>query len=128
MTGFAVTPDVPPQSQESLAPLPPNFVSGNVILAGETSAQGFDSFPVTAFRATKYVLTLSQNGAYEAVELLVLQDGTNTYLEAYGAMSSTGPLLATFAAQVAIGQVLMTVSLVSSQAASLSFQAVRIAV
>lgn len=125
---FGISPDVPPQEGSVLPPVVdyPAIVPGLANLAASSSPQGVDSFSTLVFRATKYVLTVSQGSDFEAVEILLLSDGTNSFITAYGPMSSTGEPLAAFSAIVAAGIVTLDVALVSPVAATVNFQAIRV--
>jgi hypothetical protein len=125
---FTVSPDVPGAEGTVLPPVVsyPSVFAGKTTLAASVSPQGVDLFLATVFRATKYVLTIEQGANYQAVEILLMSDGTNTFIEVSGSMSSTGVALATFSADTLAGVVVLEVTLITSAVATVNFQAIRV--
>ena len=117
--------DVPPQSGPTALTFA-EIVSGAAVLGATTSTQVVDTFLASAFRACKYILTVSQGSTYQVTELLVLTDGTNTFLQVYGAMATPGVLIADFSTTFADGAVTLSVALTTPVAGTLRFQAFRI--
>lgn len=66
-----------------------NF-SGNVKCT-TTSAQIIDTFSAAAYRSAKYVISATDNAnnKYQATEIMLLQDGTNTYTTEYATLLSS---------------------------------------
>ena len=124
---FGVSPDVPP-AEGSLPGTTPSTIAGKASLAASVSPQIVDSFDSTKYRATKYVLTVSQGSNYQVVEIVLMCTGADSYVESYASMSSTGVALATFSASVTASVVAnLNVTLLAATAATVNFQATRVA-
>lgn len=125
---FGISPDVPGAEGAVLPPVVvyPSVLAGKASLAASASPQAVDMFLSTVFRATKYFLTVEQGTGYQAAEILLMSDGTNTFIEVSGLMSSTGIALATFSADTLVGAVVLEVTLVAAVAAVVNFQALRV--
>lgn len=127
---FTVSPDVPPAEGSVLPPAidyPLFFSEGPLTLAAATSAQLVDSFDSVLFRATEYLLTVSQGSAYQVAKIIVLCDGANSFVEVFGLMSSTGVPIAIFSSTVTGGAVAnLNVTLIAPIAATVNFSAVRV--
>lgn len=124
---WSISPDVPPQ--EGDLPIEfPTLVSETVLLGATLSAQVVDTFPSGVFRATKYLITVSQGDTCQVDEIMLLQDGTNTYLQVYGEAYNTSEPIATFDAAHAGSVTELSVTLVLAQAGQVQIQAIRIAV
>jgi hypothetical protein len=125
---FGISPDVPP-AEGTVLPAPtayPSVVAGRATLAASVSPQGVDLFLASVFLATKYILTIEQGVNYQAVEIMLMSNGTNTFIEVSGSMSSTGAALATFSADTLVGAVVLEVTLLAAVAATVNFQAIRV--
>lgn len=125
---FTVSPDVPSQDGSVIAPAVayPSIVNGQISLGASVAPQFVDNFDTATFQATKYSLTITQAGEFQAVEVMLLCDGVDSFIETYGLMSSTGVPLAAFSAIVTAGVVSLNVSLIAPTAATANFQASRI--
>jgi hypothetical protein len=91
------------------------YLSGNVkisngskIVYDQTSIQVggtavvVDSFDKTKYRSAKYIATFSNDGAtaWEATEILLVQNGTYANIAEYGKISTSGSNLATYTATI----------------------------
>lgn len=125
---FGVYPDVPGAEGTVLPPVVsyPSVLAGKAVLAASVSPQGVDLFLASVFRATKYFLVVEQGSDYQAIEILLMSDGTNTFIETSGSMSSTGVALATFSADTLADVVVLEATLVAAVAATVNFQAIRV--
>jgi hypothetical protein len=72
-----------------------------------TSATTIASFPAATYRTAKFIVSVTQGGNYQAAEVLVTHDGTNTYNTTYGVISSTGSQFASFTAAMSGGNVVL---------------------
>lgn len=79
--------------------------------APNTSLQPIDSFAVASFRSAKYVISVtdSANSKFQSTEILLLQDGTNTYTTEYATLLSNTSL-ATFTSDITSGSVRLLVT------------------
>lgn len=82
-----------------------NMSIGNIILEGvlkidtSTSTGGLanqehviDSFPINTYRSAKYFVQISSGSNYQSSEVLVVHNGTESYLTEYGFVQTNGTL------------------------------------
>jgi hypothetical protein len=74
--------------------------------ATTTSLQAVDTFAVSSYRSAKYVVSVtdSANTKFQVTEILLLQDGANTYTTEYATLLSN-TALATFSSDISAGNV-----------------------
>jgi len=99
--------------------------STSTALSAVTTAQTVDTFPVATFRSAKYVIQVTQGTAYQVAEILVLTDGTNTYLQTYATASSTGSQFATYSTTVTGGNLVLSVTFNTATAGSAKLSVIR---
>lgn len=77
-----------------------------VVASATTADQVADSFSASTYRSVKYVISVTDptNSNYQATELLVLSDGTNTFTTEYATLTSN-TALATFRSDISAGNV-----------------------
>lgn len=49
-----------------------------------------DSFPVNKYRSAKYTMRVNSDDGYQAVEVLLIHNGVNSYVTIYGSLSTIG--------------------------------------
>ena len=64
-----------------------------------TTQVNLDTFAHASFRAARYVIAMSKGSDFHSTELMLIHDGTNVTLTAYGTLKS-GSALATFDADI----------------------------
>ena len=64
-----------------------------------------DSFLPTTYRTAKYVIKASDNTGYESVEVLLIHDGSSSYVTVYGAISTTDQDIISLSSNVYSGNV-----------------------
>ena len=64
-----------------------------------TTQVNLDTFAHASFRAARYVIAMSEGSDFHSTELMLIHDGTNVTLTAYGTLKS-GSALATFDADI----------------------------
>lgn len=81
------------------------------ITTSNTSTQAVDTFALASYRSAKYVVSVTDpvNSKYQVTEILVLQDGTNTYTTEYATLLSNTSL-ATFTSDISAGNVRLLVT------------------
>lgn len=79
------------------------------VTAALTANQVMDTFSSTAYRTAKYVISVFGGGTFQSTEILVLNDGAQTYMTEYATLNS-GPVLATFSTDVVGSNVRVLVS------------------
>lgn len=110
VSGSNITPNVLTQTAAI-------YTTAATSLTAVGTAQTVDSFPVATFRSSQYVVQVTQGSTYQVSEVLVLTDGTNTYLTTYGLVSSTGTAIASISSTVTGGNLVLSVTFVSSATA-----------
>lgn len=85
--------------------LPQSTTTGNTVNTTGTSQAVIDTFAVASFRSAKYVLSITDTfsaGNYQATEIIMLHDGTNSYVTEYATVRN-GSSLGSFASDVSGG-------------------------
>lgn len=80
-------------------------ISGNRANATVTTDTEIDSFLVTNFRSAKYIISANDGTGYQALEALVIHDGSDSYITVYGAISSTDADIVTLSSNIVSGNV-----------------------
>lgn len=85
--------------------------SSSSLTTSSTSTQVLDTFASTAFRTAKYLVQVHDtvDNNYQASEILVLHNGTQTYVTEYG-LIYTDSSLASFSADISAGIVRLLVT------------------
>ena len=78
-----------------------------------TSNQVVDSISATTYRGVKYIVQVVSNSAYQALEILLIHDGTAVTMVEYGNIY-TGSSLATFDADITAGNIRLLTTPVNS--------------
>lgn len=78
-----------------------------------TSGQIVDSISATTYRGVKYIVQVISGSAYQAVEILLIHDGTDVTMVEYGNIY-TGVSLATFDADISSGNLRLLTTPVNS--------------
>jgi len=60
----------------------------NVSIPGTSTDTIIDQFPTSSFRSAKYYITGKGTDGYQSAEILLVQDGTNSYITIYGSICS----------------------------------------
>lgn len=81
-----------------------NICVGNYVTSNVSTNQIADSYPITAFRSAKYLLQVNSAIGYQTTEILILQDGANTYQTEYAVLSTNGSL-GTFSSNISSNNV-----------------------
>ena len=74
-----------------------------------------DSFLPANYRTAKYVIKASDNTGYESVEVLLVHDGSESYITVYGAISSTDDDIISVSSNIGGGNVNLYASNVSGR-------------
>jgi hypothetical protein len=64
-----------------------------------TTQVNLDTFAKASYRAARYVIAMTEGSDFHSTELMLVHDGTNVTLTAYGTLKS-GSVLATFDADI----------------------------
>jgi len=79
-----------------------NIRSVTLTTSDTTSNQVLDSISATTYRSVKYQIQITSSTSYHVTEVMVIHDGTDTFITEYGTII-TGSSLATFTADVSGG-------------------------
>jgi hypothetical protein len=82
-------------------------ISGNRANVTVTTDTQIDSFEATNFRSAKYVISAKNTSGYQALEALVIHDGSDSYITVYGAISSTDVDIVTLSSNIVSGNVVV---------------------
>jgi len=94
-----------------------NKVTSSVSTTTQTS---IDSWDITKYRASKYIITVTQGSAYQVSEMLVIHNGSTTFNTEYAAVYTSGSMIASLATDVNGGNVRLLLTLISSGAATIN--------
>jgi hypothetical protein len=64
-----------------------------------------DSFPVNKYRSAKYTMRVNSDDGYQAVEVLLIHNGVNSYVTIYGSLSTIGTDIITLSTAISSGNV-----------------------
>lgn len=89
------------------------FISGTTTLASNSAGQVVDTFTTGSYATIKYLVQVKTATNYQATELMLLQDGTNTYLTEYATLANNGSV-GVFSADISSGNCRLLFSPTSS--------------
>lgn len=81
------------------------FNSAELTTTTTASGQLLDKFSSTAYRAANYLIHISANGDYQMWEGMIIHNGTNAYLNAYGDLRTSSENLALITVAIVSGMV-----------------------
>ena len=64
-----------------------------------------DSFPVNKYRSAKYTMRVNSDDGYQAVEVLLIHNGVNSYVTIYGSLSTIGTDIISLGTSISSGNV-----------------------
>jgi len=110
------------------------FVSNNIVLqlggaasyVTATANQIVDSYSLSTYRTSKYVLQVNSASGYQSTEIMMMHDGTNAYITEYATLASAGTI-AVFSANISGGNINLLITPTPS-VSTVSFQRIAIAV
>jgi hypothetical protein len=108
----------------SLAVSGPTVIANdNVIQAtvATVSATTVDSWAKATYRSAKYLIQVTQGSNYQVSEIMVIQDGTNTYMTEFAVIETNG-VLATFTSSISSSNAVLTVTMTSATSATINIQ------
>ena len=90
-----------------------------------TTATNISSFSASTFRSAKYLVQVTNNtdSTYHTTEILIIHDGTDTYMTEYGSMFTGAAAEATFTSDISSGSVRLLATPASTD--SMTFKVVR---
>jgi hypothetical protein len=69
------------------------FSSNNVATSTNTANQVLSMFSTTEYRSVKYLIQVTSSTDYQVSEIILIHNGTNSYLTEYGLVSTNGTLM-----------------------------------
>jgi len=84
-----------------------DFYSSRTAVSVSGSNTTIDTFAVSAYRSAKYTIKVSDNTGYQALEVLLVHDGTTSLITVYGSLSTTGADLITLSTVVSGTNILL---------------------
>jgi hypothetical protein len=95
----------------------------NVVQAtvATVSATTVDSWAKATYRSAKYLIQVTQGSNYQVSEIMVIQDGTNTYMTEFAVIETNG-VLATFTSSISSSNAVLTVTMASATSATINIQ------
>jgi len=85
------------------------------------SATTVDSWAKATYRSAKYLIQVTQGSNYQVSEIMVIQDGTNTYMTEFAVIETNG-VLATFTSSISSSNAVLTVTMASATSATINIQ------
>jgi hypothetical protein len=73
-----------------------------------TSATTIDQFEISKYRTGKYILSITNGSQYQASEVMILHNGTTSYIVTYGTIYTGASQLVNFTSSISSGNVLLT--------------------
>ena len=94
--------------------------SSNVTITTDTLV---DTFPIATYRTAKYIIKVSNSTTYEALEALVIHDGSDSYITVYGYISSDDTDIVSVSTSIAGGNVNLYASRIGATTTVLNYLA-----
>ena len=91
-----------------------DFYSSRTAVSVSGSNTTIDSFASATYRSAKYTIKVSDNTGYQALEVLLVHDGTTSLITVYGSLSTTGADLITLSTVVSGVNILLRATPVNS--------------
>jgi len=79
-----------------------------------TTGTVVDSFSTTKYRSAKYTMRVNSDDGYQAVEVLLIHNGTNSFVTIYGSLSTIGSDIITLSTDINSGNVRMLATTLSA--------------
>jgi hypothetical protein len=92
-----------------------------------TSPTTVDSWAKATYRSAKYLVQVTQGTNYQVSEIMVIQDGTNTYMTEFAVIETNG-VLATFTSSISGANAQLIVTMGSVTSATINIQRTLLAV
>jgi hypothetical protein len=73
-----------------------------------TSATTIDQFEISKYRTGKYILSITNESQYQASEVMIVHNGTISYIVTYGTIYTGASQLVNFTSSISSGNVLLT--------------------
>jgi hypothetical protein len=94
-----------------------------VTTIASTTLTAVDNWAVATYRSGRYTIQITQGSNYQISEILVIHNGTTTYMTEYAVLESSGSALGTFTTDISGGNARLLVTMAS--ATSATFKVIR---
>lgn len=94
-----------------------NIAPINTTLA-TTTLTAVDNWAIATYRSARYTVQITQGTNYQVSEILVLHNGTTTYMTEFGVLESSGSALGTFTSDISSGNVRLLVTMATATSAT----------
>ena len=84
-----------------------DFYSSRTAVSVGSANTTIDTFAASTYRSAKYTIKVSDNTGYQALEVLLVHDGTTSLITVYGSLSTTGADLITLSTVVSGSNILL---------------------
>ena len=84
-----------------------DFYSSRTAVSVGSANTTIDTFAASTYRSAKYTIKVSDNTGYQALEVLLVHDGTTSLITVYGSLSTTGADLITLTTVVSGSNILL---------------------
>ena len=81
------------------------IVSGSMTAVAVTTNTVLDSFTPSTYRTAKYIIKASSDDGYESLEVLLIHDGSDSYITIYGSISTSDADIITVSSNIAGGNI-----------------------
>lgn len=86
-----------------------------------TTTTALDSFPIAFYRSVRYLVQITQGSNYQVSEILIIHNGTTTFMTEYAVLESNGSL-ATFTSDISVSNGRLLVSMVAATSATINIR------
>jgi hypothetical protein len=83
-----------------------------------TTATAVDTWAVSTYRSAKYLVQITQGSSYQISEILVIHNGTTTFMTEYAVLETSGEL-ATFTSDISSGNARLIITMNSATSATI---------
>ena len=90
----------------------------NTIAIATTSATPVDTWVISGYRSAKYLIQVSQGTDHQVSEVMVIHNGTTTYMTEYAVLETNG-VLVTFTSDVSSGKARLIATMAAATAANI---------
>lgn len=111
---FRTTGNLVVESTATITNLKVSEISSNRTPVSVTVGTVIDSFSVNKYRSAKYTMRVNSDDGYQAVEVLLIHDNTNSYVTIYGSLSTIGTDIIVLSTDIVSGNVRMLATTAST--------------
>jgi hypothetical protein len=93
-------------------------IGGTTTTVATVTQTATDTISAAEFRSAEYLVQITQASTYQISKILLVHDGTTTYITEYGTVTSGGSVLGTLDADISGGNIRLLVTMGSTTSAS----------